>query len=224
MNKGEAQRMFFSRSIAFDDEDHIDAVSAARVPLPFETVEERFIEKLRAGDPEAFDHLVVTFSGEIFGLLMRLTESREEAHDLTQETFLSALTAIKGFRGESGLKTWLYRIAINHSRNRHRWWKRRRRDVTVSLDANLSENLTVIETISDEGLNPEDSAINSERQKALLDALGQLPAHFREAVVLCDLEGLSYEEIADSLGLNIGTVKSRIARGREELRRKLKDF
>jgi len=224
MEKGEAQRMFFSRSIAFDDEDPIDAVSAARVPLPFETVEERFIEKLRAGDPEAFDQLVVTFSGEIFGLLIRLTENHEEANDLTQETFLSALTAIKGFRGESGLKTWLYRIAINHSRNRHRWWKRRRRDVTVSLDANLGENLTVVETISDERLSPEDSAINSERQKALLDALGRLSAHFREAVVLCDLEGLSYEEIAESLGLNIGTVKSRIARGREELRRKLKDF
>lgn len=115
--------MFFSRSIAFDDEDPIDAVSTAHQPTHFSTTEARFIEKLRAGDHQAFDELVVLYSGDIFGLLYRLTDSREEANDLTQETFLSALTAIKGFRGEAGLKTWLYRIAINHSRNRFRWWK-----------------------------------------------------------------------------------------------------
>lgn len=224
MEKGEAHGMFFSRSIAFDDEAPMDAVSSAQVPAHFSTTEERFIEKLRGGDAEAFDQLVVQYSGDIFGLLCRLTDDREEARDLTQETFLSALTALNGFRGESGLKTWLYRIAVNHSRNRHRWWKRRRRDVTVSLEAELSENFTVAETISDRGASPEDSAILSERQNSLLSALKALPAQFREAVVLCDLEGLSYEEIGVSLGLNIGTVKSRIARGREELRKKLRDI
>ena len=138
---------------------------------------------------------------------------------------MSALTAINGFRGESGLKTWLFRIAINHSRNRFRWWKRRRRDATVSIDAEIGGGeMKVHETLADKGRSPEEAAISSEREKALLNALNDLPKIFREAIVLCDIEGLSYDEISATLGVNMGTVKSRIARGREDLRRKLKDF
>lgn len=217
--------MFFSRSIAFDDEDQLDAVSTAQATTVFPNAESRFIDKLRDGDGEAFDELIGRYSADVYGMLYRLTESPEEAADLTQETFLSALTAIKCFRGEAGLKTWLFRIAINHSRNRFRWWKRRRRDVTVSLDAEIGNSETrVFETLSDKGKSPEDSAIETERESALLKALNELPEIFREAIVLCDLEGQSYEEISVSLGVNIGTVKSRIARGREDLRRKLRDF
>lgn len=225
METGEAERMFFSRSIAIDDEDQIDAVATAGVSSVFPNSEERFIEKLKAGDADAFDALVVRFSSDVFALLYRLTENAEESSDLTQETFMSALTAIKGFRGEAGLKTWLFRIAINHSRNRFRWWKRRRRDVTVSIDAEIGNSeQKVHETLADKGRSPEETAISNEREKALLGALNELPDIFREAIVLCDIEGLSYEEISVSLGVNIGTVKSRIARGREDLRRKLKDF
>jgi RNA polymerase sigma-70 factor, ECF subfamily len=138
---------------------------------------------------------------------------------------MSALTAIKGFRGEAGIKTWLFRIAINHSRNRFRWWKRRKREFTVSLDATIGNSETKVhETIADRADSPEQSAMVREREKALMTALTDLSDIFREAIVLCDIEGLSYEEISSSLGVNIGTVKSRIARGREELRRKLKDF
>ncbi|NOT48950.1 MAG: sigma-70 family RNA polymerase sigma factor [Acidobacteria bacterium] len=217
--------MFFSRSIAFDDEDQIDAVAAAQASTVFPNAESRFIDKLKEGDGEAFDDLIGLYSADVYGMLCRLTENPEEAADLTQETFLSALTAIKGFRGDAGLKTWLFRIAINHSRNRFRWWKRRRRDVTVSLDAEIGNSETKVhETLSDKGKSPEDLAIANEREAALMTALSSLPDIFREAIVLCDLECLSYEEISGSLGLNIGTVKSRIARGREELRRKLKDF
>lgn len=225
METGEAERMFFSRSIAFDDEDQVDAVAAAQVSSVFPNAESRFIDKLKAGDGDAFDVLVCRYSADIYGLLFRLTENTEEACDLTQETFLSALTAIKGFRGDAGLKTWLFRIAINHSRNRFRWWKRRRRDVTVSLDAEIGQGDTrVHETLPDKGRSPEETAISNQREKALIGALNELPDIFREAIVLCDLEGLSYDEISVALGVNIGTVKSRIARGREDLRRKLKDF
>lgn len=217
--------MFFSRSIAFDDEDQLDAVSAAQGSAVFPNSESRFIEKLKAGDSDAFDELIGKFSADVYGMLYRLTENAEESADLTQETFLSALTAIKGFRGEAGLKTWLFRIAINHSRNRFRWWKRRRRDVTVSLDAEIGNGETKVhETLSDKGRSPEETAIASERERALLAALSELPEIFREAVILCDFEGLSYEDISASLGLNLGTVKSRIARGRDDLRKKLKDF
>lgn len=217
--------MFFSRSIAFDDEDQVDAAAAVQVSSVYTNAESRFVEKLKAGDAEAFDILVCRFSADVYGLLFRLTENAEEACDLTQDTFLSALTAIKGFRGEAGLRTWLFRIAINHSRNRFRWWKRRKRDVTVSLDAEVgSSERKIHETIPHGGQSPEESAISSERDRALLNALNGLPEIFREAIVLCDLEGLSYDEISVTLGVNIGTVKSRIARGREDLRRKLKDF
>lgn len=225
MDTGEAERMFFSRSIAFDDEDQIVAGGAAGISAALPNAEVRFIERLKSGESEAFDTLIGLYSSDIYGLLLRLTESAEEASDLTQETFLSALTSIKGFRGDAGLRTWLYRIAINHSRNRFRWWKRRRRDVTVSIDAEIGGGeMKIHETLSDGGRSPEETAISNERENALLNALNDLPEIFREAVVLCDIEGLSYDEISATLGVNIGTVKSRIARGREELRRKLKDF
>lgn len=217
--------MIFSRSIAFDEDDQVDAAAAAQATSVFPNAETRLIENLKAGDSEAFDTLVSLYSADIYAMLYRITGSAEEAGDLIQETFLSVVTSIKGFRGEAGLKTWLFRIAINHSRNRFRWWKRRKRDVTVSLDAAIGNSeLKVHETLSDRGISPEDSAISNERERALLKALNGLPDIFREAIVLCDLEGLSYEEISISLGVNIGTVKSRIARGREDLRRTLKDF
>lgn len=216
--------MFFSRSIAFD-EDQVDIGAAVEVSSVFPNAEERFIERLKAGDARAFDALVCRYSNDVFALLYRLTDGSEEAADLTQETFLSALTAIKGFRGEAGVKTWLFRIAINHSRNRFRWWKRRRRDVTVSIDAEIGQTeRKVHETIADKRRDPEETAIANERERAMIAALNQMSEIFREAIILCDIEGFSYEEIASALDVNIGTVKSRIARGREELRRKLKDF
>jgi RNA polymerase sigma-70 factor (ECF subfamily) len=135
------------------------------------------------------------------------------------------IRSIKGFRGQSELKTWLFRIAINESRNRFRWWKRRRREMTISLDATIGDSDTAIhETLSDHSESPEDTALTHEREYALQAALVEIPEIYREAVVLCDVEGLSYEETAAALGVRVGTVKSRISRGREELRRKLKDF
>ena len=101
-------------------------------------VEAQFIERLKRSDPAAFETLVNERSGEIYGLLYRLTENREEARDLTQETFLRAFQSIGQFRGESDLRTWIYRIAINQARNRWRWWRRRHRDATVSIDASES--------------------------------------------------------------------------------------
>jgi RNA polymerase sigma-70 factor (ECF subfamily) len=152
-----------------------------------------------------------------------LTESSEEARDLTQETFLRAFQSIGHFRGESDLRTWIYRIAINQARNRWRWWRRRRRDVTVSIDAPQTNGQTsLIATLkSDNGNNPERETLAHERERALRRALSSLKHVYREAVVLRDIEGFAYEEIAVALNINVGTVKSRLARGRQELRRKL---
>jgi len=217
--------MFFGKSMIFGEEEFNEVALATGHASVRSSVETEFIEKLKTGDSAAFDQLVVRYSGDIYAVLFRLTQDTEEAADLTQETFLSALKAIKKFRGEADLKTWLVRIAINESRNRFRWWTSRRREKTFSLDAPVGENQTPFsETVSSNSANPEETILQRERENSLTKALSDLPEIFREAVVLCDIEGLSYEEIAAALQINIGTVKSRIARGREELRRKLNGF
>jgi RNA polymerase sigma-70 factor (ECF subfamily) len=187
------------------------------------STETQFIERLKKGDVAAFETLVAERSGEIYGLLYRLTENAEEARDLTQETFLRAFQNIGHFRGEADLRTWIYRIAINQARNRWRWWRRRRRDSTVSLDSTQGPygqplNAT-LRAERDE--DPEQKTLARERERALKAALKTLGRAYRETVVLRDIEGFSYEEIAVMLEINIGTVKSRLSRGREELRRKL---
>jgi RNA polymerase sigma-70 factor (ECF subfamily) len=215
--------MFFQKSITFDGEE-LNQVALAAPSSAGLSAEELFIENLKAGDPTAFDQLVNRYSSDIYALLVRLTEDIEEAKDLTQETFLRALRSIKGFRGEAEIKTWLFRIAINESRNRRRWWIRRKKNVTVSLEAE-SETLSLSERIpSPSSENPEMTAINHERGAALVQALNELSPNYREVIILRDVEGFAYEEIADALQTNVGTVKSRIARGRDELRRKLKDI
>jgi RNA polymerase sigma-70 factor (ECF subfamily) len=215
--------MIFSESVTFADEDIGRAV--ASVPASRSREGEAFITALRSGDTLAFDSLMERYSGDVYALLYRLTSDPDEASDLTQDTFLRALRSIKGFRGDASLKTWLFRIAINESRNRFRWWKRRRRDVTVSLDVAIGDTeRTLHDTLADRGESPEDSASRREREARLVEALSLLRDTYREAIVLCDIEGLSYEETAATLGINLGTVKSRISRGRQELRERLKDL
>jgi len=184
--------------------------------------EAEFIERLKRGDAAAFEELVAARSGEIYGLLFRMTENSDEARDLTQETFLRAFQSIGRFRGEADLRTWIYRIAINQARNRWRWWRRRRRESTVSLESTQGENdQTVIATLAASGASPEQQTLAHERESALRSALHKVGQAYRETVILRDIEGFSYEEIAATLEINVGTVKSRLARGRQELRAKL---
>jgi len=202
----------------------LEQVATAAVADVRPQVEGQFIERLKRGDAAAFETLVNERSGEIYGLLYRLTENGEEARDLTQETFLRAFQSIVHFRGESDLRTWIYRIAINQARNRWRWWRRRRRDVTISIDAADANGRPLGLITSLKAVNvpdPEQNAIANERERALRKALSTLRRVYREAVVLRDIEGLAYEEIATALDISVGTVKSRLARGRQELRRKL---
>jgi RNA polymerase sigma-70 factor (ECF subfamily) len=217
--------MVFGKSITFDDDGLSGAAEAAGRESAFLTAENQFLERLKSGEAEAFDVLIQRYSADIYALLFRIMQNAEDAGDLTQETFLRAFNAIQKFRGDSELKTWLFRIAINESRNRHRWWKRRFREKTISLDDTVgSSDITVQETLASAGDDPEASLLKREHQRALESALASLPQAFREVLVLCDIEGQSYQEIALVLDINIGTVKSRIARGRDELRRRLKDF
>lgn len=215
--------MSYGEPIALRGQLELEQVAVATPLEARPTTEALFIERLRCGDADAFERLVGERSGEIYGLLYRLTESREEARDLTQETFLRAFQNISSFRGESDLRTWIYRIAINQARNRWRWWRRRRRDATFSLDSTDDPGRqSLLATLkSDEARDPEQDTLAHEREVVLRKALGTLRRVYREAVVLRDIEGFAYEEIAVALDISIGTVKSRLARGRQELRRKL---
>ena len=219
--------MSFGEPIALRMEAELERAADAAASTEVRGVpsaEEQFLERLRAGDAPAFNRLVEERHGDIYALLYRLTEDPEEARDLTQETFLQAFRHLANFRGDADLRTWLYRIAVNQARNRWRWWKRRRRDRTVSLDAPVSEEFDAPLSAAlqgDPGLDPERQALARERELALHAALKSLSRPYREVIVLRDIEGLSYEEVAATLDLNVGTVKSRLNRGRTELRRRL---
>jgi RNA polymerase sigma-70 factor, ECF subfamily len=216
--------VFLGRSLTFDESERA-AAELAGMPVNVQNSALGFVERLKAGEHDAFDLLVEKFAGDIFGLAFRLTQSREDAHDITQETFMSAVRGIGNFRGDAELKTWLFRITVNHARNRFRWWKRRMFDRTVSLDAALGDSEGVqADRIADTGRDPERIAAERERQSALFRELANLPHTYRESVVLCDVEGYSYSEIAEMLNVGIGTVKSRIARGRGLLKERLRDY
>jgi len=215
--------MSYGEQVALRGQADLETVASAtefelRVPS-----ENQFLERLRRGDAMAYERLVGEHSGDVYALLFRLTSDAEEARDLTQETFLRAFQSIDRFRGDASLKTWIYRIAINQARNRWRWWRRRRRDVTVSLDATDEQrDQPLTATLANENSpSPEQQTLAHERESQLREALCGLRQSYRVAVILRDVEGFSYEEIAQTLQISIGTVKSRISRGRLELRRQL---
>ena len=167
------------------------------------------VERHRCGDPEAFEEIYSRFAEMVYNVSLRLSSDPEQAADLTQEVFLRIFRHLGGFRGMSSLKTWIFRIALNHCRNR----LSRRRPAMQPLEEEGTESRW-----ADAGRGPEELAVAADEGRRLAESLSRLPAEFREAVVLRDIEGLSYEEIADVLGVRIGTVRSRIARGRERLR------
>lgn len=188
--------------------------------------EAKLIDRLQAGEEAAFNELVAEHSGDIYAVLVRLINDREEARDLTQETFIQAFRSIKTFRGHASLRTWLFRIAINLAHNRRRWWQRRRRDQTVSIDSSAHENstATLAESLSDRTTaDPEQQTLARERSRVLETALRGLKQPFREVVVLRDIEGLSYEDVGLALDISVGTVKSRLSRARQEMQRTLRE-
>ena len=216
--------MSFGEPIALRMEAELEGAAGAAASAEARSAEEQFLERLKRGDAAAFNRLIEERHGDVYALLFRLTEDPEEARDLSQETFLQAFRNISGFRGDADLRTWLYRIALNQARNRWRWWKRRRRDRTVSLDAPASHSSETPLGATLRGrdeIDPEEQALRRERERALQTALRALSRPYREVIVLRDIEGLSYEEVALALEISVGTVKSRLSRGRTELRRRL---
>ena len=169
------------------------------------------VERHRCGDLHAFDEVYGRFAEMVYNLSLRLAGNREEAADLTQEVFLRIYRHLGSFGGRSTLKTWVFRIAINHCRDR----LSRHVPNMQSIDGDPEGGGV---TLADPARGPEELAVAADQGRRVTEGLSRLPQVFREAVVLRDLEGLSYEEIAEVLGVRVGTVRSRIARGREHLR------
>lgn len=169
------------------------------------------VELHRYGDPEAFEAIYDRFGGMVFGLALRMSGDAEEAADCTQEVFLRVHRYLDSFRGRSSLKTWIFRIAINCCRTRLRRRARRGRVFEATEPEVLNE-------FEDGRRGPEDLAAAHELSRRVGELLAELKPHYREAVILRDVQGWSYQEIAGVLRIRLGTVRSRIARGRQHLR------
>lgn len=177
------------------------------------------VAQLRAGAESAYEALIDRFEQPVFNMISRLMDDSAEAPDVVQEVFLKIFRNIGAFRGESSLKTWIYRIAVNEARNHRRWFSRHRRQ-EVAIDG-VGEAQGYSDWLADPGRSPYDSALDRETEGLVEEALDALNPKFKAALVLREIEGLSYEEIADILEISLGTVKSRILRGRDALRKQL---
>lgn len=180
------------------------------------TDEADLIRRCAAADDLACAELVAAHERMVYQLAYHLLGTREEALDLSQEVFLRVFRTLGTFRGQSSLRTWIYRIVINQARNRQRWWRRRRQGDQVSLDQHVLDHGELRQP--GDAASPDRLLVRKEAAARLWSALDRLPFDQRTAVVLREFDGLSYEEIAFSLDIAVGTVKSRLTRARQALR------
>src|SRR5689334_10807808 len=180
--------------------------------------EAALIARCVRGDEAACADLVAAHQRTVFNLAFHLLGDRDEALDLSQEVFLRVFRTLARFRGQSALRTWIYRIVVNQARNRQRWWRRRRRADLVSLDDHL-RRCGDMEATSE--VLPDRLLASKETASRIWSAMERLPFDQRTALVLREIDGLRYEEIAFSLDVAVGTVKSRLTRARQALREEL---
>ena len=192
---------------------HLDA-SIGSFPTPEDRV---LIAALQLRDELAYENLICRFQQPVYNLIYRLVSDPCDTADIVQEVFLKIFRNIGSFRGGSSLKTWIYRIAVNEAHNHRRWFSRHHRHETGMVRDEHSRSYE--ESLADPGRTPYDLTLDHETRAMVEEALANLNPNFRAAVVLRDIEDLSYEEIAVVLDVSLGTVKSRILRGREALRK-----
>jgi RNA polymerase sigma-70 factor (ECF subfamily) len=183
--------------------------------------EQGFVADLKSGSEDAFNLLLAQYSQPIYSLIARSLRDPQEAADVTQEVFVKVFRNISSFHGESSLRTWIYRIALHEASNRRRWWCRHKKQ-ELTIDAPIEnddgETLCLADALTANGLSPYEEAAGAQLRERVAAALQTLPPAFREVVVLREIEGFGYEEIAEMLEVNLGTVKSRLTRGRSALR------
>lgn len=183
--------------------------------------EAALIQRCAAGDEDACSELVAEHQRMVYQLSLNLLGDHNEALDLSQEVFLRVFRTLHGFRGQSALRTWIYRIVVNQARNRQRWWRRRHRSQQVSLDEHINAHGEL--PAPGNGGSPDRILGQKQLAERIRESLDRLPFDQRTAIVLREIDGLSYEEIGFSLGIAVGTVKSRLARAREALRAQLRN-
>jgi RNA polymerase sigma-70 factor (ECF subfamily) len=186
--------------------------------LTLQSEEAALIAELQAGSEEAFAWLIARFHQPIFSLLARTVQDRDDAADLTQEVFVKVFRGVGSFHGESSLRTWIYRIALHEASNGRRWWSRHRQQ-EVALDREVAESdsgapVYMRDLLVDRGESPFEMAVHAENRERVEAALKKVPEPYRTTLILRDIEGFVYEEVAEMQGVNLGTVKSRLVRGR----------
>jgi RNA polymerase sigma-70 factor (ECF subfamily) len=186
--------------------------------LSLQSEETALIAELRAGSEEAFSWLIARYHQPIYSLLARTLYDRADAADLTQEVFVKIFRGVGNFHGESSLRTWIYRIALREASNQRRWWMRHKQQ-EIPIEQQLTErnsgsSLRLKDTLVDSTESPFDMAVHSENRARVEAALKKVPEPFRTTLILRDIEGFVYEEVAEMQGVNLGTVKSRLVRGR----------
>jgi len=180
------------------------------------------VAELKAGSEEAFAQLIAHYRQPLYSLIARSVQDPADAADITQDVFIKVFRNIGSFHGDSTLRTWLYRIALHEASNQRRWWSRhKRQEITIDSpgeDEEGEETFCLGDTLMDGHGSPFDHAAQSEVRERVEAALRQVPEAFRTVVVLREIEGMAYEEIAEILNVNLGTVKSRLRRGRDALK------
>ena len=190
--------------------------------LTLHSEETALVAELRAGSEEAFAWLIAHYHQPIYSLLARTVHDRADAADLTQEVFVKVFRGVSGFHGESSLRTWIYRIALREASNQRRWWLRHKQQ-EVPIEIEIAENDSGIpvklkDTLADSSESPFEMAAHEETRTRVEAALQQVPEPFRTTLILRDIEGFVYEEVAEIEGVSLGTVKSRLVRGRAYLK------
>ena len=190
--------------------------------LALQPDETALVAELRAGSEEAFAWLIAHYHQPIFSLLARTVRNSADAADLTQEVFVKVFRGIHGFHGESSLRTWIYRIALREASNQRRWWMRHQQhEIPIEQEMGEGDNgrpVLLKDMLVDPSESPYDAALHEENRAHVEQALRQVPEPFRSTLILRDIEGFSYEEVAAMQGVNLGTVKSRLVRGRAFLK------
>ncbi len=186
--------------------------------LTLQSEEAALIAELRAGSEEAFAWLIARFHQPIYSLLARTVQDPADAADLTQEVFVKVFRGVGNFHGGSSLRTWIYRIALHEASNQRRWWMRhKQQEVPIEQEMTEGEGGTPVrlkEMLVDPAEGPYEIAVHAENWARVEAALKQVPEPFRTTLILRDIEGFVYEEVAEIEGVNLGTVKSRLVRGR----------
>jgi RNA polymerase sigma-70 factor (ECF subfamily) len=184
--------------------------------------EAAIVSELKAGSEEAFTWLISQYHQSIYSLVARSIRNSDDAADITQDVFIKAFRGIRGFHGEASLRTWLYRIALHEASNQRRWWFRhKKQEITIEEeigDLPDGESICLKDTLADGGASPFEHAVQQEVREQIEAALREVPDVFRTVLILREIEGFGYEEIAEILDINLGTVKSRLMRGRAALR------